>query len=80
MGVGKDTQSTQVIYRTDSPVWERGFTCLVKNPETDTFTLKVRYPAAIGFYEKVSVSVSLNDFFISYNLSLFTGNRSKDKP
>ncbi|XP_034230124.1 extended synaptotagmin-1 isoform X2 [Thrips palmi] len=41
VGVGKDTQTTQIIYRTDSPVWEKGFTCLVKNPETDTFILKV---------------------------------------
>ncbi|KAJ1519323.1 hypothetical protein ONE63_004622 [Megalurothrips usitatus] len=42
LGVGKDTQSTQVSYRTDSPVWERGFTFLVKNPETDTFILRVK--------------------------------------
>ncbi|XP_026289942.1 extended synaptotagmin-1 isoform X1 [Frankliniella occidentalis] len=41
LGVGKDTQSTHGIFRTDSPVWERGFTFLVKNPETDSFTLKV---------------------------------------
>ncbi|KAK3913446.1 Extended synaptotagmin-2, partial [Frankliniella fusca] len=41
LGVGKDTQSTQVVFRSDSPVWERGFTFLVKNPETDSFILRV---------------------------------------
>jgi len=41
LSVGKDTKNTRVIYRTDAPVWEEGFTFLVNNPETDTLTVRV---------------------------------------
>ncbi|XP_044743931.1 extended synaptotagmin-2-A isoform X2 [Chrysoperla carnea] len=41
LSVGKNTQQTDVVMREDCPVWERGFTFLVPNPETDTLTLKI---------------------------------------
>lgn len=39
--VGKVTQNSNVVYRTDCPVYEQGFTFLVNNPETDTLHIKV---------------------------------------
>lgn len=41
MSVGKKTEQTAVQMRTDSPVWEQGYTFLVANPENDTLQLKV---------------------------------------
>ncbi|XP_039297244.1 extended synaptotagmin-2 isoform X2 [Nilaparvata lugens] len=37
----KTTHNSAVLYRTDCPVYEQGFTFLVNNPETDTLHLKV---------------------------------------
>jgi hypothetical protein len=39
--VGKKTEQTSVQMRSDSPVWEQGYTFLVANPENDTLQLKV---------------------------------------
>ncbi|KAG5682384.1 hypothetical protein PVAND_011737 [Polypedilum vanderplanki] len=39
--VGQKTEQTSVQMRTDSPVWEQGFTFLVSNPENDTLQLKL---------------------------------------
>lgn len=39
--VGKTTHNSHVVYRTDCPVYERGFTFLVNNPETDTLHIKL---------------------------------------
>lgn len=39
--VGKVTQNSHIVYRTDCPVYERGFTFLVNNPETDTLHIRV---------------------------------------
>lgn len=41
LSVGKKTEQTGVQMRTDSPVWEQGFTFLVANPENDTLQLKL---------------------------------------
>jgi hypothetical protein len=41
LSVGKKTEQTAVQMRTDSPVWEQGFTFLVANPDNDTLQLKV---------------------------------------
>ncbi|KAK6634334.1 hypothetical protein RUM43_011734 [Polyplax serrata] len=37
----KTTKSTKAQWRTDSPVYEKGFTFLVHNPEVDTMHIKV---------------------------------------
>lgn len=39
--LGKQSEQTSAVRRTDAPVWEQGFTFLVSNPETDTFQLKL---------------------------------------
>ncbi|XP_046681836.1 extended synaptotagmin-2 isoform X2 [Homalodisca vitripennis] len=39
--VGKISHTSHVVYRTDCPVFERGFTFLVNNPETDTLHIRV---------------------------------------
>lgn len=39
--VGKKKEQTAVQMRTDSPVWEQGFTFLVGNPDNDTLQLKL---------------------------------------
>lgn len=39
--VGKKTEQTGVQMRTDSPVWEQGFTFLVGNPDNDSLQLKI---------------------------------------
>jgi hypothetical protein len=41
LSVGKKTEQTAVQMRTDSPVWECGYTFLVGNPENDTLQLKI---------------------------------------
>lgn len=41
LSVGKKTEQTAVQMRTDSPVWEQGFTFLVGNPDNDTLQLKL---------------------------------------
>lgn len=41
VSVGKKSEQTSVQMRTDSPVWEQGYTFLVANPENDTLQLKV---------------------------------------
>lgn len=41
LSVGKSTEQTNAIRRTDAPVWEQGFTFLVANPENDTLKLKL---------------------------------------
>lgn len=41
VSVGKKTEQTAVQMRTDSPVWEQGYTFLVANPENDTLQIKV---------------------------------------
>lgn len=41
LSVGKKSETTAVQMRTDSPVWEQGYTFLVANPENDTLQLKV---------------------------------------
>ncbi|CAH1720627.1 unnamed protein product [Chironomus riparius] len=41
LAVGKKTEQTSVQMRTDSPVWEQGFTFLVANPENDTLQVKI---------------------------------------
>lgn len=41
LSVGKKTEQTVVQMRTDSPVWEQGYTFLVPNPENDTLQLKI---------------------------------------
>lgn len=41
LSVGKKTEQTAVQMRTDSPVWEQGYTFLVANPENDTVQLKI---------------------------------------
>ncbi|XP_070496285.1 extended synaptotagmin-2 isoform X1 [Chironomus tepperi] len=41
LSVGKKTEQTSVQMRTDSPVWEQGFTFLVANPENDTLQVKI---------------------------------------
>ncbi|KAK9693219.1 C2 domain [Popillia japonica] len=37
----KDSKQTAVQMRTSDPVWEQGFTFLVRNPETDTFFIRI---------------------------------------
>lgn len=41
ISVAKTTHQSNIQYRTDSPVYEQGFTFLVNNPEVDTLHLKV---------------------------------------
>lgn len=41
LSVGKKTEQTAVQMRTDSPVWEQGFTFLVANPDNDTLQLRI---------------------------------------
>lgn len=41
LSVGGKTETTAVQMRTDSPVWEQGFTFLVGNPDNDTLQLKI---------------------------------------
>lgn len=48
--VGKSTKQSQVIYRTDHPVFEKEFTFLVNNPETDTLRLKVCNYLSIRYF------------------------------
>lgn len=43
LSVAKISHNSNIVYRTDSPVFEQGFTFLVSNPETDTLHIKVRY-------------------------------------
>ncbi len=38
---GRQTVSTGVQFRTNCPVYEQGFSFLIHNPKTDSFTLKV---------------------------------------
>lgn len=38
---GHETKTTGVQFKTSSPVYEQGFTFLIHNPQTDSFTLKV---------------------------------------
>ncbi|XP_065206055.1 extended synaptotagmin-2-A isoform X2 [Planococcus citri] len=38
---GHETKSTGVQFKTSSPVYEQGFTFLIHNPQTDSFTLKI---------------------------------------
>ncbi|XP_073983469.1 extended synaptotagmin-like protein 2 isoform X2 [Rhodnius prolixus] len=40
ISVAKTTHQSNIQYRTDSPVYEQGFTFLVNNPEVDTLHLK----------------------------------------
>ncbi|XP_021935100.1 extended synaptotagmin-2 isoform X3 [Zootermopsis nevadensis] len=39
--VGKQQETTTVLFRTEDPVWEQGFTFLVNNPDSDTLRIKV---------------------------------------
>lgn len=39
--VGKKSEQTSAVRRTDAPVWEQGFTFLVANPENDSLQLKL---------------------------------------
>lgn len=39
--LGKQSEQTSAVRRTDAPVWEQGFTFLVSNPENDTLQLKL---------------------------------------
>lgn len=39
--LGKHSEQTSAVRRTDAPVWEQGFTFLVSNPENDTLQLKL---------------------------------------
>lgn len=41
LSVGKKTEQTSVLMRTDAPVWEQGYTFLVPNPENDTLQMKI---------------------------------------
>lgn len=41
LSVGKVTEQTGALKRTDVPVWEQGFSFLVANPENDTLQLKI---------------------------------------
>lgn len=41
LSVGKVTEQTGVLKRTDVPVWEQGFSFLVANPENDTLQLRI---------------------------------------
>ncbi|XP_075219377.1 extended synaptotagmin-like protein 2 isoform X2 [Lycorma delicatula] len=41
LSVCKVTQNSNIVYRTDCPVYEQGFTFLVNNPETDTLHVKI---------------------------------------
>lgn len=41
LSVGKQTQQTPVQMRTDSPIWEQGFTFLVANPDNDSLQLRI---------------------------------------
>lgn len=41
LSVGKVTEQTGVLKRTDIPVWEQGFSFLVANPENDTLQLRI---------------------------------------
>lgn len=41
LNVGKVTEQTGALKRTDVPVWEQGFSFLVANPENDTLQLRV---------------------------------------
>ncbi|KAK9512887.1 hypothetical protein O3M35_001202 [Rhynocoris fuscipes] len=40
ISVAKTTHQSNILYRTDSPVYEQGFTFLVNNPEVDTLHMK----------------------------------------
>ena len=40
--LGNQKEATSCKYRTLDPVWEEGFSFLVKNPLTQTMTLQVR--------------------------------------
>lgn len=41
LSVGKKSEQTAVQMRTDSPVWEQGFTFLVANPGNDTLHVRI---------------------------------------
>lgn len=41
LSVGKVSEQTAALKRTDVPVWEQGFSFLVANPENDTLQLKI---------------------------------------
>lgn len=41
LSVGKVTEQTGALKRTDVPVWEQGFSFLVANPENDTLQLRI---------------------------------------
>lgn len=41
ISVGKQTEQTPGQLRTDSPVWEKGYSFLVGNPDNDTLQLKI---------------------------------------
>uniref|UniRef100_A0A1B6EBI7 Extended synaptotagmin-2 n=1 Tax=Clastoptera arizonana TaxID=38151 RepID=A0A1B6EBI7_9HEMI len=58
LSVAKTSHNSNVVYRTDSPVFEQGFTFLVNNPETDTLHIKI-------FDQKTTTELG----YLSYNLS-----------
>lgn len=41
LSVGKHSQQTAALKRTDAPVWEQGFTFLVTNPANDVLQLRI---------------------------------------
>lgn len=41
ISVGKQTEQTPAQLRTDSPVWEKGYSFLVGNPDNDTLQVKI---------------------------------------
>lgn len=41
LSLGKQSEQTSAVRRTDAPVWEQGFTFLVSNPENDALQLKL---------------------------------------
>lgn len=41
ISLGKQSEQTSAVRRTDAPVWEQGYTFLVSNPANDTLHLKL---------------------------------------
>jgi Ca2+-dependent lipid-binding protein, contains C2 domain len=41
--LGNQQEVTNVQMRTSDPVWERGFTFLVNNPDSDSLFIKVKH-------------------------------------
>ncbi|KAI4465022.1 extended synaptotagmin-like protein 2 isoform c [Holotrichia oblita] len=64
----KDSKQTAVQMRTSDPVWEQGFTFLVRNPETDTFFVRIEDQKTNS--ELGSLDINLNTLSNKANLEI----------